>query len=261
MILKTADRKTAEICAEFIGHREVRQMDEAYSYGYNNLRDAATLTPKKEIAPLVIPDDITNLPSLHGFIKFPDGFPAARVEIKWRDYKQVAQGFILREINSLKPSGANSAPGASKRNHPPASGTSGDGGHENGDPKQRTDKDIASDKQITRNGVQRAPRLRPVNQGEFNLVSDAPKLEAEREQDHGSAARHDETLRQTTDMGRIEQSIDDSGRPDPTLGRPGIIARPQVGDMEERQAAMQRELHTDYGDERSVDNAIDMDGD
>lgn len=81
LILKTGDRKTAEICAEFIGHREVRQMDEAYSYGNNPMRDGATITPKKEIAPLVIPDDITNLPSLHGFVKFPDGFPAARVEV------------------------------------------------------------------------------------------------------------------------------------------------------------------------------------
>ena len=59
------------------------------AYGSNNLRDAS-LTPKKEIAPLVIPDDITNLPSLHGFIKFPDGFPAARIVLTWRDYPEVA---------------------------------------------------------------------------------------------------------------------------------------------------------------------------
>jgi type IV conjugative transfer system coupling protein TraD len=96
LILATADRKTAEQCAEFIGHREVRQMDEAYAYGSNNLRDASTLTPKKEIAPLVIPDDITNLPALHGFIKFPDGFPAARVVLHWRDYPEVARGFVPR---------------------------------------------------------------------------------------------------------------------------------------------------------------------
>ena len=96
LMLATADRKTAEQCSEFIGHREVRQMDEAYAYGANSLRDATTLTPKKEIAPLVIPDDITNLPSLHGFIKFPDGFPAARVILQWRDYPEVARGFEPR---------------------------------------------------------------------------------------------------------------------------------------------------------------------
>ena len=111
LILATADRKTAEQCAEFIGHREVRQMDEAYAYGSNNLRDASTLTPKKEIAPLVIPDDITNLPSLHGFIKFPDGFPAARIVLQWRDYPDVARGYEprtdpVRDISELEVEGA-----------------------------------------------------------------------------------------------------------------------------------------------------------
>lgn len=107
LILATADRKTAEQCAEFIGHSEVRQMDEAYAYGSNSMRDASTLTPKKEIAPLVFPDTITNLPSLHGFVKFPDGFPAARIELKWRDYPEVAPGFIPKSgpPKPLSPSG------------------------------------------------------------------------------------------------------------------------------------------------------------
>ncbi|OYY89863.1 MAG: conjugal transfer protein TraD [Sphingomonas sp. 28-66-16] len=96
LILATADRTTAEKCSEFIGSREVRQMDEAYSYGYNNTRDASTLTPRKAIEPLVIPDDINNLPSLRGFVKFPDGFPATRVELQWKSYPDVAVGFAPR---------------------------------------------------------------------------------------------------------------------------------------------------------------------
>ena len=93
LVLATADLDTAEQCARYIGNREVRQMDEAYSYGYNNTRDASTLTPRKQIEPLVIADDITNLPSMHGFVKFPDGFPAARIKLEWRDYPAVAKGF------------------------------------------------------------------------------------------------------------------------------------------------------------------------
>ena len=96
LILATADLDTAEQCARYIGNREVRQMDEAYSYGYNNTRDASTLTPRKQVEPLVIADDITNLPSMHGFVKFPDGFPAARIQLTWRDYPQVADGFLPR---------------------------------------------------------------------------------------------------------------------------------------------------------------------
>ena len=101
LILATADYRSAERCAEFIGNREVRQMDEAYSYGYNNTRDASTLTPRKMVEPLVIPDDITNLPSMHGFIKFPDGFPAARIKLEWQDYPRLADGFV--RVTSMEP--------------------------------------------------------------------------------------------------------------------------------------------------------------
>lgn len=93
LVLATADIETAKRCSDFIGNREVRQMDEAYSYGYNNTRDASTITPRKQIENLVMPDDITNLPSLHGFVKFPDGFPAARIKLEWEDYPVRAEGF------------------------------------------------------------------------------------------------------------------------------------------------------------------------
>lgn len=93
LILATADIETAKRCSDFIGSREVRQMDEAYSYGYNNSRDASTITPRKQVEELVMPDDITNLPSLHGYVKFPDGFPAARIKLTWQDYPQRAEGF------------------------------------------------------------------------------------------------------------------------------------------------------------------------
>ena len=97
LILATSDLDTAEQCARYIGNREVRQMDEAYSYGYNNTRDASTLTPRKQTEPLVIADDITNLPSLHAFVKFPDGFPAARLVLQYKDYPLVSAGFARRK--------------------------------------------------------------------------------------------------------------------------------------------------------------------
>ena len=96
LILATADRTTAEKCSEFIGSREVREVDEAYSYGYNNTRDASTLTPRTTVKPLVLPDDITDLRSMHGFIKFPDGFPSAPITLTYRSYPEIARGFLPR---------------------------------------------------------------------------------------------------------------------------------------------------------------------
>jgi type IV conjugative transfer system coupling protein TraD len=96
LILATADRDTAQHCSDYIGHREVRMMDEAYSYGYSNIRDAATITPRQQIEPLVIPDDIMKLPSLRGFLVFPEGFDAARVQLRYKDYPVVAPAYRPR---------------------------------------------------------------------------------------------------------------------------------------------------------------------
>ncbi|MGD9811887.1 MAG: type IV secretion system DNA-binding domain-containing protein, partial [Sphingobium sp.] len=97
LILGAADRDTAEHCSDFIGQREVRMMDEAYSYGYSNIRDAATITPRSEVQPLVLPDDIMKLPSLRGFLVYPEGFDAAHVKLAYKDYPEVAPAYVLRE--------------------------------------------------------------------------------------------------------------------------------------------------------------------
>jgi type IV conjugative transfer system coupling protein TraD len=96
LILGTADRETATWCSDFIGHRQVRDMEEAYTYGYNNARDAVSLTPRKHIEPLLLPDQLMNLPRLSGYLKFPDGFPAAPVKLKPVSRPKVAETFIGR---------------------------------------------------------------------------------------------------------------------------------------------------------------------
>src|SRR5690606_383879 len=142
LILGTADRETATWCSDFIGHRQVRDMEEAYTYGYNNARDAVSLTPRKHIEPLLLPDQLMNLPRLSGYIKFPDGFPAAPVKLKPVSRPRVAETFIGRA--SDRPSA-----GALPRETPPlrpaalpASGTTehpssnDDGAGKPGVPKQ-----------------------------------------------------------------------------------------------------------------------------
>ncbi|OYZ12597.1 MAG: conjugal transfer protein TraD [Novosphingobium sp. 28-62-57] len=96
LILGTADRETATWCSDFIGHRQVRDMDEGYTYGYNNARDAVSLTPRKHIEPLLLPDQLMNLSRLSGYLKFPDGFPAAPIKLKPVTRPKVAETFIGR---------------------------------------------------------------------------------------------------------------------------------------------------------------------
>ena len=96
LILGTADRETATWCSDFIGHTQVRDMEEGYTYGYNNARDAVSLTSRKHIEPLLLPDQLMNLPRLSGFLKFPDGFPAAPIKLTPVDRRKRAEPFIRR---------------------------------------------------------------------------------------------------------------------------------------------------------------------
>jgi len=100
LILATADRETATWCSDFIGHRQVRDMEEGYSYGYNNARDAVSLTPRRQIEPLLLPDQFMNLPRLSGYLKFPDGFPAAPVTLIPNPTSRIAEGFIARTVDA-----------------------------------------------------------------------------------------------------------------------------------------------------------------
>jgi Type IV secretory pathway, VirD4 components len=112
-MLGTADRETATWCSDFVGHREVREMEEGYSYAYNNSRDAVTMTPRREVVPLLLPDQFMGLPSLEGYIKFPEGFAAAPITLEPRDWPRVAEGFIPRETRKPTKPTAHSASGAS----------------------------------------------------------------------------------------------------------------------------------------------------
>jgi type IV conjugative transfer system coupling protein TraD len=109
LILATADRETATWCSDFIGHRQIRDMEEGYSYGYNNARDAVSLTPRRQVEPLLLPDQFMNLPRLNGYIKFPDGFPAAPVKLIPQSWPSKAEGFIARAFDEPDQSDASSA--------------------------------------------------------------------------------------------------------------------------------------------------------
>jgi hypothetical protein len=97
LILSAADHDTAEHCSEFIGEREVRIMDEAYSYGYSTIRDAATITPRTELQPLMLPIRHHEAEVARGILVFPEGFDAARIKLQYKDYPAVAPGYVLRE--------------------------------------------------------------------------------------------------------------------------------------------------------------------
>jgi type IV conjugative transfer system coupling protein TraD len=137
LILATADRETATWCSDIIGHREVREMEEGYSYGYNNARDAVSLTPRRQVVPLLLPDEFMGLPSLEGFIKFPDGFAAAPVSLQPRDWPRRVEGFIPHEDDE-EPLTAEEphVPNGSEESAQATATDAGEQGEDGGDPRK-----------------------------------------------------------------------------------------------------------------------------
>ncbi len=110
LILSVADKETATWCSDVIGHEEVIDTDVGYSYGVNNARDAVSLTRRTTIRPLRMPEELMNMKSLEGYIKFPEGFPAAPVRLRPVSRPKVADAFIVRGTNRLPPPAQHDAP-------------------------------------------------------------------------------------------------------------------------------------------------------
>lgn len=99
LLLACGDKETAEWCSDFIGKQEIIEVDEGYSYGHDSARDAVTSSSKTTMKTLVLPDELTNRSGLGGCIKFPDGFPAAQITLKYKERAIVAEDFLPRSDN------------------------------------------------------------------------------------------------------------------------------------------------------------------
>jgi len=96
LILATGDYKTATWCSEALGSAEVTDKEEAHTYAYNNARDAVSLTPRTHIKALLLADELKDMPRLNGYIRFPEGFPAAPIKLVPINRPKRAEGFIQR---------------------------------------------------------------------------------------------------------------------------------------------------------------------
>lgn len=143
LILRAQDPETARFMSEQLGRRLVRRMDESTSYGANSIRDGVGLSPKEELEPVALPEDILNLPKFHGYIRLSNArpeiaFPIAPVKFSFGDRRQIAKGFepvsgpdpvqlFLAAVRGepLKPAGLEDDQGAAANASEPLQPTSG----------------------------------------------------------------------------------------------------------------------------------------
>lgn len=96
LILGNPDPETARWCSEIIGNGEVQDMNEGFSFSYNNARDSVNLNPERHEVRIVLPEEIASLDPLNGYICLPGSLPPAPVKIVPITRAVIAEGFSPR---------------------------------------------------------------------------------------------------------------------------------------------------------------------
>ena len=106
LILRAGDHDTAEVMSEQIGRRVMRRVEENTSYGANSIRDGVGLTPKEELEPILLPEDVFNLPALEGIIRVSNvrrsgPFPIAPIKIAYVPRDKRTPGFVPKPTDPV----------------------------------------------------------------------------------------------------------------------------------------------------------------
>jgi type IV conjugative transfer system coupling protein TraD len=101
LILRCQDPETAKHMSEQLGRHQTRRIDETVSYGANSLRDGVGLTPREELEPIALPDEVMNLPKFHGFIRVSNAregsaFPISTIKFEFKARQRKAEGLVPR---------------------------------------------------------------------------------------------------------------------------------------------------------------------
>ena len=96
VVLGASDRETAEWYAGALGKREIKRLEEGFSYGASIIRDGVSFNAREKSELIVMPEEILNLRNLTGYIKMAEGFPAARFHLPYHHFDRIAAAYIER---------------------------------------------------------------------------------------------------------------------------------------------------------------------
>ncbi|HGO6126509.1 type IV secretion system DNA-binding domain-containing protein [Burkholderia cepacia] len=97
LLLRVTDAEAAEMFAKIIGQTEVEEKDESLSFGLNSQRDGFSIAKRRLLRDLVLPSQISRLPSMSGYLVYPGEYPIARVKYGFTEPKKIVPAFIKRQ--------------------------------------------------------------------------------------------------------------------------------------------------------------------
>jgi len=97
LMLGNPDPDTAKWCSEVIGNGEVQDMNMGFSFGFSNSRDSVNLSPEQREVRIVMPEMISDLDPLDGYICLPGSLPPAPIHLTYKVRARIAAGYIPRK--------------------------------------------------------------------------------------------------------------------------------------------------------------------
>lgn len=94
MVFNPGDPITAETMAQFIGKQEITRKDHSMSVGATELRDGQSVSNRMTQELIVMPEELSTLPSLVAILSFTGDFPACRVQIEYKSLVGDNPGFL-----------------------------------------------------------------------------------------------------------------------------------------------------------------------
>lgn len=92
---RSTEVQTCEQISRSLGDEEIEETNENLSYGAHQMRDGISLGQQKKQRRLVLPTEISQLPDLTCYVKYPEGLPLTKLKMAYKNVKEEKAPFIL----------------------------------------------------------------------------------------------------------------------------------------------------------------------
>jgi type IV conjugative transfer system coupling protein TraD len=107
LCFRTGSPESARWAEQAMGHQEVVEMREGFSYGANDVRDGVTLNQERRKTPVVMDTEFLKLDNLEAYLKLPGNYPIAKVKFAYIERSKIAHTIVARENQNMLLDGSN----------------------------------------------------------------------------------------------------------------------------------------------------------
>ena len=97
LVFNPGDPITAEVMSKFIGSKEILRREHGISIGAESLRDGQSVNSRVTTEAIILPEELSQLPGLHGILSMTGDFPACKVVLDYTSLSGDQAGYIEDE--------------------------------------------------------------------------------------------------------------------------------------------------------------------